>query len=132
MLHSINVHPPRLRNCVLCANFVCIVGSDAVRCFKFGCASPAREMQCAFWEREPGADDESDVGFWRQVMERLYPPRQCTPLQPRTPEETRTIMGLNYRCSAASATPIDPIDAEDEAAALAEVLGPVAYAENRF
>ena len=30
-------------------------------------------MQCAFWEREAGADDETDVELWREVMHRAFP-----------------------------------------------------------
>ena len=101
MEHSINRNPPKIKICVFCRRFVRISGSNTVECSKFGNNSPARETQCAFWEREPGADDEVDAEFWRAVMERLHPPRKHPELQPRTLAETRAIMGASDRASAA-------------------------------
>lgn len=71
-------------------------GSDSVQCSRFGNVSPAREVHCAFWEREPGADDESNPELWRRVMGRTYPCRPRQPLKPRTLAETRAIMGPHY------------------------------------
>jgi hypothetical protein len=70
--------------------------SKSVWCNKFKChESDARNCACVFWEREPGADDEADPAFWRDVMERAYPPKPRRHLIPRTLAESRAIMGAD-------------------------------------
>jgi len=129
MQHSINANPPKIRNCVLCSRFVEFTGPDTVRCAKFGNNWPARETQCAFWEREPGADDETAPEFWRQVMERQCPPRHRPPLRPRMLVEVRAIMGQGYTGSsgidAVVSVPVglDAVDAAEEEEAISEAIG---------
>ena len=120
---------------MLCTKFVRISGPDTVECERFGNNWPARETKCAFFQREPGADDEVDPEFWRGVMERIYPPKPHVPLKPRTAEEARAIMGLSY--DPVEPVPIaadrrDAIDREEEAEAVAAALGASGLAEYRL
>jgi hypothetical protein len=60
----------------------------------------------------------------------MYPPKPYVALRPRTPEETRAIMGQGYvplGCSPPPAVSADPIDAEEEAEAIAMAMGAVGY-----
>jgi hypothetical protein len=131
-MHPVNAHPPTKRNCVLCHRFERMVTAETILCDRFGHNFPAVETECVFWEREPGADDESDPAFWREVMHRRNPPKPVQPLRPRTLEETRAIMGLNYRreppferhCAVGQARTMDAIDLEEEAEAIRVAMGP--------
>jgi hypothetical protein len=111
-----------------------MVDAETILCDRFGHNFPAVKTECAFWEREPGADDESDPAFWREVMHRRNPPKPVQPLRPRTLEETRAIMGPNYLrelpaehpAPAGQARTMDAIDVEEEAEAISAAMGLVA------
>lgn len=69
-------------------------------------------------------------------MHRAFPPPPPKPpLKPRTPGETRAIMGPNYNphlpwdTPRRPSKPPDAIDEEEEAEDIAEALGPVLAAE---
>lgn len=91
-----------LKNCMLCSHFERISSSNSVLCndrHVRGHSSPARETQCVFFEREPGADDETDLALWRQVMHRAFPPKPDVPLVPRArpaPQFDRAVMADYY------------------------------------
>lgn len=79
------------RNCVFCQHSGGISGRNSVRCERFGGhSSPALESPCVFWSREPGADDEADPQFWRDLMERLYP--ETPDLMVRTSPVTKPLL----------------------------------------
>ncbi len=79
------------RNCVFCQHCGGISGRNSVRCERFGGhSSPALESPCVFWSREPGADDEADPQFWRDLMERLYP--ETPDLMVRTSPVTKPLL----------------------------------------
>lgn len=87
------------RNCAFCQHFGGITGTTSIWCNRFRIyESQALATGCVFWSREPGADDEPDPEFWRQLMAELHPPKAPKPLgakrlpPPLTPDEVREVL----------------------------------------